>query len=113
MHLGTGRVTSDVNAICDPQLLIRPKLAIVEEDADRVEAEVSQGRRATDGEEDLVTFNGRAVRHIDGVSTAGAGASPDTRGMDTGPDVDAVMPQGGVERCRAARMVTGVDPIVR
>ena len=79
MHLATGRVTSDVDAIRDPHLLIRPKPPVLEADTDRLEAEIYQRRRATDGQEDLVTFNARAIRQIDSISTVGAGPGVDTR----------------------------------
>ena len=113
VHLRTRRVASDVDAIRDTEPLVRPKPAVLEADSNGVEAEVFQRRRTTDGQEDLVALNGRAIGQIDGVSIVGAGPGPDARGVKPCTDVDAVMPKGRVERRRASRMVIGIDPIVR
>ena len=86
---------------------------VVEPDAYRFQAEAVERCRPADRDEDLVAVDCRAIRELDGVGAGRGRFWSDPDRPDACPDVDAVTPQGGVERGRAARMVIGVDPVVR
>jgi hypothetical protein len=65
VHLGSGRVARDVDAVRDAEAVVRVKHAVVGADADRLEPKAGERIGAADREQDLMTIDGRAVRQLD------------------------------------------------
>jgi hypothetical protein len=106
VHLGAGGVARDEDAVGDPQVGTDAGGAAGEVDAERLQAEGGEGKRAPDGQHHLVPLDGRAVREVDHVRARHRGAGLDACRANAGPDVDAVAAQAGLDGGRVARMVS-------
>jgi hypothetical protein len=113
VHLRPGRVACNVDAVGNPQLVVRLEPTLAESSADRFKAQSLERRRAADRKQDLVTLEARRVGQLDDVGSVAPGPWPNADGPYAGPDVNAVPAEGRVEGRRAAGMVLGVDPLVR
>jgi hypothetical protein len=61
MHLWSGRVAGDKDAVGNSQLVVWPELSVLEADADHLEPKLRERWRAADREQDLVTLDTFAV----------------------------------------------------
>ncbi len=113
VHLRAGWVARDIDVVGDPESIVGMQLAVLELYADGLQAKAVERCRSADRKQELVALDIRRVGQLDDVSAVAPGPCPNMNRANPSPDVDAIAAKGRVEGGRAARMVLGVDPLVR
>ncbi|MEO6350605.1 MAG: hypothetical protein ABIP53_08135 [Candidatus Limnocylindrales bacterium] len=113
VHLWPSWVTRDVHPVGDAEASVRAELPVLDLDSNRLEAEAGERVGPPHREQDLVALGRRSIGELDDVGAVSASPGLDAGRTHVGPDIDAVPSECGLECVRAARMIPGVDPIVR